>query len=75
MKETLGRLRIQLLDSCRDLAEGNFIMRFGTRDVVSVRVVGVTSFYISNNSYLNINKELFNHVLLHKFDYCFKTIA
>ena len=50
-------------------------MRFGTRDAVSVRVVGVTSFYISNNSYLNINKELFNHVLLHKFDYCFKTIA
>ena len=64
MKETLGRLRIQLLDSCRDLAEGNFTMRFGTRDAVLVRVVGVASFHISNNSYLNINKELFNHVLL-----------
>ena len=50
---------LQLLDSWRDLAEGDYTMRVGTGDAVSAREVGVYSLNFINNSYLNLNNVLF----------------
>ena len=50
---------LQLLDSWKDLAEGDYTMRVGTGDVVSARVVRVSSLKFFNNCYLNLNDMLF----------------
>ena len=50
---------LQLLDSWRDLAEGDYTMIVGTVDAVSARAVGVSSLSLINNSYLNLNDVLF----------------
>ena len=50
---------LQLLDSWRDLAEGDYTMRVGTGDAVSARAVGVSSLNFLNNCYLLLNNVLF----------------
>ena len=50
---------LQLLDSWRDLAEGDYTMRAGTGDAVSARAVGVSSLNFLNNCYLILNNVLF----------------
>ena len=50
---------MQLLDSWKDLAEGDYTMRVGIGDAVSARAVGVSNLIFSKNCYLNLNDMLF----------------
>lgn len=50
---------LQLLDSWRDLAEGDYTMRVGTGDAMSARAMGVSTLNFLNNCYLNLHKVLF----------------
>src|SRR5215813_5014129 len=50
---------LQLLDSWKDLTEGDFPMKVRTRDVVSARAVGVSRLEFLNKSYLNLNNVLY----------------
>src|SRR5215813_10603297 len=50
---------LQLLDSWKDLIEGDFPMKVGTGDAISARVVGVFRLEFLNKCYLNLNNVLY----------------